>query len=278
MTARRRLQAWLRIRRERWLLKREGVDAGAVTLSARRVYILPTRPGLAFAGLLLIMLIGALNYNLGLGFALTFFTGACAVADMVLTTRNLAGLTLAPGRTAPVFAGDEAQFELHLHNPTRRDRFAIRLGFEVATADLAVARGGGGRLEARLHAHHRQVRVARPHRLDGGHGGGVAGHHQRLDAAPEQKFRHGQGALDHELLGLVAIRRVAGIGEVQQMLVRQLRADVAQHRQPAHAGIEHADRRFSRNSRSGRSSHSDRSSRSSLSGQSGRRRRWAIRR
>jgi len=130
MNARRRWQAWYRDRRERWLLRRQGVDAGTVTLTARRVYILPTRPGLAFAVLLLIMLIGALNYNLGLGFALTFFTGACAVADMFLTTRNLAGLTVAPGRTAPVFAGDEAQFELQLHNPTRRDRYAIHLGFE----------------------------------------------------------------------------------------------------------------------------------------------------
>jgi uncharacterized protein (DUF58 family) len=115
------------------------VDAGAVTLTARRVYILPTRPGLAFTVLLLIMLIGALNYNLGLGFALTFFTGACAVADMFLTTRNLAGLTLAPGRAAPVFAGDEAQFELRLHNPTRRDRYAIRLGFEPAPGRAAAS-------------------------------------------------------------------------------------------------------------------------------------------
>jgi len=157
MTARRRLQAWFNTRRERWLqrwyrdhrerwlLRREGVDAGAVTLTARRVYILPTRPGVAFTGLLLIMLIGALNYNLGLGFALTFFTGACAVADMFLTTRNLAGLTLAPGRAAPVFAGDEAQFELHLHNPTRRDRFAIRVGFELVPTSTATAAKGAGR-------------------------------------------------------------------------------------------------------------------------------------
>jgi hypothetical protein len=36
------------------------------------VFILPTRAGLAFAVLLLVMLIGALNYSLGLGFALTF--------------------------------------------------------------------------------------------------------------------------------------------------------------------------------------------------------------
>jgi hypothetical protein len=46
--------------------------------------------------LLLVMLIGALNYNLGLGFALTFLTGACAVADMYLTAKNLAMLQLRP--------------------------------------------------------------------------------------------------------------------------------------------------------------------------------------
>lgn len=137
MAARSRWQAWYRERRERWLIKRDRREdhAGSgITLTPRRVYILPTRPGLSFAVLLLIMLIGALNYNLGLGFALTFFTGACAVADMYLTTRNLVALRLTAGRAAPVFAGEQAQFELHLHNPTRRDRFAIMVGFEDAAS------------------------------------------------------------------------------------------------------------------------------------------------
>ncbi|WP_229506513.1 DUF58 domain-containing protein [Massilia sp. BJB1822] len=125
--------------RDRWLFQLGPREPGEVLLVMRRVFILPTRAGLAFCGLLLIMLIGAVNYNLGLGFALTFFTGACAVADMVMTARNLGLLRLAPGRAQPVFAGEEAQFELHLHNPGRRDRYAVWLGFQEQGAPRHVA-------------------------------------------------------------------------------------------------------------------------------------------
>jgi uncharacterized protein (DUF58 family) len=117
--------------RDQWLFQLRDSEPGVVTLTMRRVFIVPTRPGLAFCGLLLVMLIGALNYNLGLGFALTFFAGACAVADMYLTAKNLAMLQLAPGRAQPVFAGEEAQFELHLHNRGKLDRYAVWLGFQA---------------------------------------------------------------------------------------------------------------------------------------------------
>ncbi|WP_338771649.1 DUF58 domain-containing protein [Massilia sp. METH4] len=103
---------------------------GEVVLTLRRVYILPARAGLAFTLLLVLMLIGATNYSLGLGFALTFLAAACALADMVLTVQNLAGLRLAAGRAAPVFAGDAAQFEVHLHDRRDAERYAIRVRFE----------------------------------------------------------------------------------------------------------------------------------------------------
>lgn len=117
--------------RDKWLFQLGDSEPGTVTLGMRRVFIVPTRPGLAFAGLLLVMLVGALNYSLGLGFALTFFTGACAVADMLLTAKNLALLQLSPGRAPPVFAGEEAQFELHLRNRSKLDRYAVWLGFQA---------------------------------------------------------------------------------------------------------------------------------------------------
>src|SRR5690606_3293225 len=63
--------------------------------------------------------------NLGLGFALTFLALSCALADMVLTWRNLAHLRLKPVRAAPVFAGQEATFELQLVNTTARERYAV---------------------------------------------------------------------------------------------------------------------------------------------------------
>ena len=133
------LHALYRKSRDKWLFQLRDSEPGTVTLTMRRVFIVPTRAGLAFAVLLLVMLIGALNYNLGLGFALTFFTGACAIADMVLTARNLALLQLAPGRAQPVFAGEEAQFALHLQNRSRRDRYAVWLGFQADGAPRQVA-------------------------------------------------------------------------------------------------------------------------------------------
>ncbi|QBE62589.1 DUF58 domain-containing protein [Pseudoduganella lutea] len=116
---------WRRVFR----FERRKARDGDVVLTLRRVYILPARAGLAFTVLLVLMLIGATNYTLGLGFALTFLAAACAVADMVLTVKNLAGLRLAGGRVAPVFAGDTAQFGIHLHNAGNTDRYAIRLRF-----------------------------------------------------------------------------------------------------------------------------------------------------
>lgn len=127
-----RLLALYRRRRLQWLARHVGA-ADSLLLSWRRVYIMPVRAGLGFVLLMTIMLIGALNYNLGLGFALTFFTGACAVAGMFLTARNLSMLRLTPGRAAPVFAGEEAQLELHLHNGTRHARYAIQVGIDVDT-------------------------------------------------------------------------------------------------------------------------------------------------
>ncbi|MEC5163626.1 MULTISPECIES: DUF58 domain-containing protein [unclassified Janthinobacterium] len=134
-TLKRRLRALL----DRRLFQLRDSEPGEVFLSQRRVFIVPSRAGLAFAALLLLLFIGAINYQLGLGFALTFFSAACAVVDMVLTAHNLALLHLAPGRAQPVFAGEEARFELHIHNRGKRDRFAIWLDFISAGAPRHVA-------------------------------------------------------------------------------------------------------------------------------------------
>jgi uncharacterized protein (DUF58 family) len=88
------------------------------------VYILPTRAGIGFGALLLALLVGSINYSLGLGFGLTFVAAACGLVDMFATWRNLAHLRLRPGRAGAVFAGEEAPFELLLSNRTRRDRYA----------------------------------------------------------------------------------------------------------------------------------------------------------
>ncbi|BDT58145.1 hypothetical protein MasN3_16390 [Massilia varians] len=117
----------------KWLPRRGTLDAGEVVLSQRRVFILPTRAGIGFAVLLLVLLIGSINYSLGLGFALTFLALSCALVDMVFTYRNLAHLALQQGRVPAVFAGQEAQFELHVANRTALARYGVWIDFSDAS-------------------------------------------------------------------------------------------------------------------------------------------------
>lgn len=104
-------------------------EPGEVELTQRRVYILPTAAGLGYGLMLAVLFIGAVNYQLSMGLALTFGLAACALVGMVLTFRNLAWLRLAPGRCLPVFAGEDARFELHLVNRHGHDRYALQIGF-----------------------------------------------------------------------------------------------------------------------------------------------------
>ena len=144
-------------------MRPSSTDEGELLLGQRRIYILPTRPGLGFGALLLVLLIGSINYGLGLGYALTFLALSCALVDMVLTWRNLAHLRLQPLRGPNVFAGQEAVFQLQVSNPTRRARYAILVDVagegaarhavdvpaqDSATVRLAVPSGARGWLEA----------------------------------------------------------------------------------------------------------------------------------
>jgi uncharacterized protein (DUF58 family) len=90
------------------------------TLSQRNIYILPTKAGWAFAVMLLIMLVGSINYQLNLGYLLTFLLASCALVSMHLTHGTLKGLTLRLRPAASVFAGEPAQLEIVLTSPGQR--------------------------------------------------------------------------------------------------------------------------------------------------------------
>jgi uncharacterized protein (DUF58 family) len=123
------LEHGIRKRASKWLFKQRGPEAGEVFLHQRRVFIVPSHPGILFFVMLVVLFIASTNYNLSLGFAFTFVLGGCGLVDMHLTFRNIAHLHLAPGRTSPVFAGEDALFELALINRRNYDRYAIWLDF-----------------------------------------------------------------------------------------------------------------------------------------------------
>src|SRR5699024_2538312 len=76
---------------QRWLKKRIPASS-QVRLNHRRIFIMPTRAGMGLLLLLLIMLIGAINYQNSLIYAVVFLLGSLFWVGLHHTYRNLAGL------------------------------------------------------------------------------------------------------------------------------------------------------------------------------------------
>lgn len=112
-------------------LRGEGPQPGPLLLRQRRVFILPTRQGLLFAGILLLMLIGSINYAASLGFSLTFLLASLALVAMLHTYRNLLHLRVDSGPAEAVFCGEELRVPVTLENPAGQPRFAVSLQFSA---------------------------------------------------------------------------------------------------------------------------------------------------
>jgi uncharacterized protein (DUF58 family) len=111
----------------RWAFRVRPPEPAPIVLTQSRVYVLPTRAGLAYATALGVILLGAMNYNLSLGHALVFLLAGLGVVTILHTFRNLFLVSIRPGRCEPVFAGGLAQFDLVLENQRLDARTGLRL-------------------------------------------------------------------------------------------------------------------------------------------------------
>nr|NMF98607.1 DUF58 domain-containing protein [Aromatoleum toluolicum] len=141
--ASRRHLVTLRRHLDRWLFRVGPPEPSPIVLGQRRIFVLPTPAGLAFAAALLVMLIASINYNLSLGYALVFLLGGVSVASIVHAFRNLLHLSFSPGRAEPVFAGESACFHIVVanHRPARRP--ALRLTAHGAAVPFEIGAGDG---------------------------------------------------------------------------------------------------------------------------------------
>lgn len=123
----------------------------------RNVYILPTRRGVFFAIVLVLMLIGAINYSNNLGYLFTFLLGSVAVVAILHTYRNLLRLEIRAAAVPAVHAGDIAPLPVIIDNRGQTERLALEIslpglippaildagpGQTVAELDLPTTRRG----------------------------------------------------------------------------------------------------------------------------------------
>jgi uncharacterized protein (DUF58 family) len=109
----------------RFFSRRDTPQPGPIVLDRRHIYILPTHSGFLFTLVLLVMLLGSMNYNNSMGYVLTFLLGSMAIVSILHTHRTLLGLRIEAGKVAPIFAGETAQFQLWLDNREHAARHAL---------------------------------------------------------------------------------------------------------------------------------------------------------
>ncbi|OIN92331.1 MAG: hypothetical protein AUJ20_08210 [Comamonadaceae bacterium CG1_02_60_18] len=124
--------AWARSRLARWFEERLPL-ADSVTLTQRSVYIVPSRAGLMLGLTLLVLLVASINYQLNLGYLLTFLLAGCSGVAMHVAHGTLRGLTLTVIAPEEIYAEAKAIFHVQLVNTRKRPRYAV----ELAVADVA---------------------------------------------------------------------------------------------------------------------------------------------
>jgi uncharacterized protein (DUF58 family) len=125
-----------------WSERRHGRDTLPMIVNRRRIYIIPTRFGIALALLLVAMLIAGLNYNSNLGLAFGFLMLSLALVAMHHCHRNLLDLSVDAIVEVDAFAGGFASFEILLRNETGIDRCDLEIRMDAAAAVVSVAARG----------------------------------------------------------------------------------------------------------------------------------------
>lgn len=127
------ISAWLRhpyrslqARIQQWIYQRLP-SQDQITLTQRNVYIVPTRAGWFLALVLAVLLVATINYQLNLGYALTFLVAGSALVSMNTCHSTLRGLTMHLHVPGAVFARSAAVLSVDIHNPSQRPHPAVAL-------------------------------------------------------------------------------------------------------------------------------------------------------
>lgn len=102
----------------RWINRRIPASE-EVELNQRSIFILPSKVGLMFSLLLLLLMVTAINYQNSLIFALTFWLFSVATSAMIFSFRNLSGLIIKTSHPTYGFVGDQVEIPIRLKSNKR---------------------------------------------------------------------------------------------------------------------------------------------------------------
>ena len=145
------LVAALRRRGAAWIQRRQGADRLPLVLTTRRVYILPTRGGVAFGLLVFVMLLAGLNYANNVALLITFLVAGFSLIAMHLTHRNLVGVRVRSIATVDAFAGEHGRVHVILESGGKSARYGIECEIEGGSrVGVLLPQDGSARAEVAI--------------------------------------------------------------------------------------------------------------------------------
>ena len=126
-------------RSERWSrwLERRIPRAHRITLSQDSIFIFPTLTGFLFGGLVLLLVVGAINYQNSLVYGVAFLLGSLFLVTILYTFRNLSGLSIEFVGAGSGFVGENIEFHVRVSRPEGRGREGIQLAWSGAIPQWA---------------------------------------------------------------------------------------------------------------------------------------------
>lgn len=142
------LRRWRSAVRTWWAARLPRSDQ--LLLTQRNIYILPTRAGLMLAATVLVLLLASINYQLNLGYLLTFLLAGCALVGMHVGHATLRGLQLHLLPPEPQFLGSGSTLTLELASTRSTPRHGIAASLLDTTHPAYVDVPAGGRSQVHV--------------------------------------------------------------------------------------------------------------------------------
>jgi uncharacterized protein (DUF58 family) len=110
-------------------LDRRIPPAQRITLNQANIFIFPTGFGFVFGGLLIILILGAINYQNSLVYGVAFLLGSMFIVTILYTFRNLSGLSIELAEAKTGFVGEDIELNVRFTRPKGNGREGVQTGW-----------------------------------------------------------------------------------------------------------------------------------------------------
>lgn len=115
---------------KKWMNSHNPPSSNTVRLHNRRLYILPTRFGVMYSFLLLVIFLAAINYQNSLSFALSFLLTAIGIVSLWQTHKNMLNLEIDFIKPKAVFCNENIELQFSVKNPHNFIHYSIGIQYQ----------------------------------------------------------------------------------------------------------------------------------------------------